>query len=70
MRNYVGKSHTFPDGNRMEIIQSKVREIDNETQLFLTIMTYQGKSLPRKTVMTYKQFEDAFGHLFADESSD
>ena len=66
MKDYVGKSHTFPDGNKLEVIQAKTREIDNETQVFLTVMTYQGRSLPRKTVMTYKQFDAEFGHLFVD----
>lgn len=67
MRNLVGKSHVFDDGSILEVVQSKIREHDGEPKHFLTIMITQGRSLPRKMIITYEQFELQYGHLFPIE---
>lgn len=60
----VGKNYTFEDGNVIRVIQIKEREIDNELQPFVTYEIFQGRNLPRKLVMTMRQFIDNYGHLF------
>lgn len=60
----VGKKFLFDDGNVIEVIQVKSREVDNETSLWVTYQTYQGSSLPRKLVMKEEEFINTFGHLF------
>lgn len=67
MRNLAGKFHVFEDGSKLEVLQVKLREVDNETKHFLTILITQSRSLPRKTIMTYEQFERQYGHLFPIE---
>ena len=43
----VGRSHTFEDGNRMEIIQ--VREVDElRGGASVTYLAYQGPGIPQK----------------------
>ena len=61
----VGKKYTFPDGDRMEIIQVKRRFADEHgEELWITFHAYSGPGVPRKQVMTVKEFMDTYGHLF------
>ena len=59
-----GKSYTFEDGGKIEIIQIKQRE-DGP---WVTYQTSMNSSLPRKLVMTKKEFLDNFGHLFGERN--
>jgi hypothetical protein len=66
MTDLVGKSFTFEDGSKIEVIQIKSREEHNS---YIDVVTYhisQGNSVPRKLVMEKKIFLDNFGHLFKE----
>jgi len=56
----VGKSYTFDDGNKIQVIQIKDRE-DGPWVHYLISMN---SCLPRKLVMKYDDFMNAFRHLF------
>jgi len=59
----VGRSHTFEDGNRMEIIQ--VREVDElRGGSSVTYLAYQGPGIPQKLILNLEQFMDIYGQLF------
>jgi len=59
----VGKSYTFEDGNRMEIIQ--VREQDElRGGASVTYLAYQGPGIPQKLILNLEQFIDIYGQLF------
>ena len=59
----VGKSYTFEDGNRMEIVQ--VREQDElRGGASVTYLAYQGPGIPQKLVLNLEQFIDIYGQLF------
>jgi hypothetical protein len=59
----VGRSYTFEDGNRMEIIQ--VREQDElRGGASVTYLAYQGPGIPQKLVLNLEQFIDIYGQLF------
>jgi hypothetical protein len=59
----VGKSYTFEDGNRMEIIQ--VREQDElRGGASVTDLAYQGPGIPQKLILNLEQFMDIYGQLF------
>jgi len=59
----VGKSYTFEDGNRMEIIQ--VREQDElRGGASVTYLAYQGPGIPQKLILNLEQFMDIYGQLF------
>jgi len=59
----VGKSYTFEDGNRMEIIQ--VREQDElRGGDSVTYLAYQGPGIPQKLILNLEQFIDIYGQLF------
>jgi len=55
----VGKTYTFPDGVKLEVMQIKIRE----NVPFITCHIH-GASIPRKTVMPLHIFMDKYGHLF------
>lgn len=59
-----GKSYKFEDGNVINVIQVRQKEVDGELQPFITYEIFQNSSLPRRLVMTYRQFIENFGHLF------
>jgi len=59
----VGKSYTFEDGNRMEIVQ--VREQDElRGGASVTYLAYQGPGIPQKLILNLEQFMDIYGQLF------
>ena len=59
----VGKSYTFEDGNRMEIIQ--VREQDElRGGASVTYLAYQGPGIPQKLILNIDQFIEIYGQLF------
>jgi hypothetical protein len=64
MSDLVGKSFTFEDGARIEVIQVKTREVNNVSSEYITYTVVTGNSLPRKLVMEINQFKDNYGHLF------
>jgi hypothetical protein len=61
----VGKSYTFEDGNKIEVIQSKKTDEDRGGHL-ITYNITQGPSIPRKLVMRATEFINTFGHLFKE----
>lgn len=65
IKNLINKSYTFEDGDSIEVIQIKAKEQDTGTHM-VTYLTRQGPGIPRKLVMEYEEFMDAYGHLFED----
>jgi len=60
----VGKTYTFDDGQLIEVVQIKGREVDGIHTLYITYQTSHPRGLPRKLVMSEKQFIAEYGHLF------
>ncbi len=56
----LGKSYTFEDGDRIEVVQIKRRD----TGPWITYHIYQGPGIPRKLLMTADEFDVTYGHLF------
>lgn len=56
----LGKSYTFEDGDRIEVVQIKRRD----TGPWITYHIYQGPGIPRKLLMTVDEFDVTYGHLF------
>ena len=56
----LGKSYTFEDGDRIEVVQVKRRD----TGPWITYHIYQGPGIPRKLLMTAGEFDITYGHLF------
>ena len=51
----VGKSYTFDDGKRLEIIQ--VREVDEHRGgPSVTYLAYHGPGIPQKLILNLEQF--------------
>ena len=59
----VGKSFTFEDGAKIEIIQVKDTDEDRGSHL-VTFHVTMGASLPRKQVMNIHDFMSHYSHLF------
>lgn len=59
----LGKSHTFEDGDKIEVVQVKRRD----TGPWITYHIYQGPGIPRKMVMMADEFSQTYGHLFGIE---
>ena len=64
MNELVGKSHTFPDGHKLEVIQIKTREEHNSSVEVVTFLNHTGPTIPRKQIMKLSEFVTQFGHLF------
>jgi hypothetical protein len=60
MQNLVGKTHTFEDGDKLEVIQVK----DRGEYFLVTYLAYTGPGIPRKLIMEAHEFMQQFGHLF------
>jgi hypothetical protein len=56
----LGKSYTFEDGDRIEVVQVKRR--DNGP--WITYHVHQGPGIPRKLLMMADEFDVTYGHLF------
>lgn len=56
----LGRSHTFEDGDRIEVVQVKRRD----TGPWITYHIYQGPGIPRKLLMEAEEFNNTYGHLF------
>lgn len=56
----LGKSYTFEDGDRIEVVQVKRR--DNGP--WITYHVHQGPGIPRKLIMMADEFDVTYGHLF------
>jgi hypothetical protein len=61
MNDLVGKSHTFPDGDSITVVQIKMRDAN---RLWVTYNIQQGPGIPRKLVMPLDEFMGTYGHLF------
>lgn len=61
MNDLVGKSHTFPDGDSIKVVQIKLRDAN---ELWVTYHIQQGPGIPRKLVMPLNEFMGTYGHLF------
>jgi len=59
----LGKSHTFEDGDKIEVVQVKRRD----TGPWITYHIYQGPGIPRKMVMEAEEFDRTYGHLFGSQ---
>lgn len=57
----VGKSHTFPDGDSITVVQIKMRDANRQ---WVTYNVQQGPGIPRKLVMPLDEFMGTYGHLF------
>ena len=64
MNNLVGKSYTFEDGGKIEVIQVKSRE----DGLWVHYIISMNSSLPRKLVMKHNEFMTNFRHLFGEDN--
>ena len=56
----TGKSYSFEDGSRIEVIQLKDREDGTWVHYFIRM----NDSLPRKLLMRLDEFLKNYGHLF------
>jgi hypothetical protein len=61
----VGKSYTFDDSSKIEVIQCKKTDEDRGGHL-ITYLVTQGPNLPRKLIMGAAEFVNTFGHLFKE----
>ena len=59
----VGKSYVFDDNASIKIIHVKRRD----DGMWVMLETDYGQGLPKRTVMPYHEFMDAYGHLFNNE---
>jgi hypothetical protein len=66
MNDLVGRSFTFEDGSKIEVIQIKNREENNSSVDVVTYHISQNGSFPRKLIMEKGTFIHNFGHLFKD----
>lgn len=64
MNNLVGKSYTFEDGGKIEVIQTKQRD----DGLWVHYRISMNDSLPRKLVMKHDEFMNHYKHLFKDNN--
>lgn len=64
----LGKSYTFDDGSKIEVIQVKLTD-ENRGKFLVTYLISQGPNLPRKLVMGIDEFINSFGHLFNIEDN-
>jgi hypothetical protein len=63
MHELEGKSYTFEDGNKIEII--KVRLVDEHRGgPSVTYFIHQGRGIPQKLIMPMEPFIELYGHLF------
>lgn len=60
----VGRKHTFDDGQSIEVVQVKGREVDSTYMLYVTYQIAHPRGLPRRLIMSEKQFISEYGHLF------
>jgi hypothetical protein len=58
-----GKSYTFEDGNKIEVVQV-VRRDDGLMVTFNTSVVGHDNIIPRKNLMLYEEFVSNYGHLF------
>ena len=61
----VGKSYSFEDGGKIEVIQVKQRD-DGP---WVTYQISVNDSLPRKLTMHRKEFMDHYKHLFGSDDA-
>lgn len=64
----VGKSYIFEDGNKIEIVQVKLRDSDYDGLVpWVTYHVTQGRGMPQKLVLPISEFGAVYGHLFGME---
>lgn len=59
----VGKSYTFEDGNKIEVLQVVERH-DGLTVTFNTSVVGNDNVIPRKNLMLFDEFMSHYKHLF------
>jgi hypothetical protein len=64
MSSLIGKSYTFDDGVNIKIVQIKLREENGIVSPFVTYESTSGNGIPRKLILSEKDFIHQFGHLF------
>lgn len=64
----VGKSYIFEDGNKIEVVQVKLRDSDYDGLVpWVTYHVTQGRGMPQKLVLPISEFSAVYGHLFGME---
>jgi hypothetical protein len=66
IENLVGKSYTFPDGNKIEVTQIKKTDEDRGDYL-VTYFVYSGPGIPRRYILPLQEFINTYSHLFPEE---
>lgn len=62
----LGKTYTFEDGARIEVIQVKPTDEELGSER-VTYLTTRGNSIPQKFCIPVDEFIASFGHLFRDK---
>lgn len=63
----VGRKYTSPEGITIEVTQCKVRDTDS---VFVTYNIHDGPGIPRRLVLDYFEFMDAYGEWFDTDNND
>lgn len=61
MKNLLGKSYTFEDGDSITVSQIKERD---GNQLWVTYLVQKGPGIAQKLVLPIEEFNHHYGHLF------
>ena len=67
MKDIVGLSHTFEDGDSITVIQIKIRDGNIP---WVTYAVQQGPGVARRLVMQIDEFVSTYGHLFGVKTED
>ena len=59
--HFVGRTHEFPDGVKLHVVQVKQRH----DGMYVTYETQYPASLPRRFVVRLREFHEQYNHLFA-----
>lgn len=62
---YVGKSYTFEDGNKIEVLRVMLVD-EHRGGPSVTYFIHQGRGIPQKLIMPLEPFIEIYGHLFED----
>lgn len=64
IENYIGKTYEFDDGRSIKIIDVRLRD-EGEVQYFVNYeITYDRSAVPKRLLMTEREFIANFNHLF------
>lgn len=62
----VGKSHTFEDGDKIEVFQVKERD---GNELYVSYYVTRGPGIPQKLILPMNEFMGHYSHLFRAEET-